>query len=101
MAYRKGIYRGGDNSNSKLSEAEVRIILNELARGVSAASLARTYQVSAETIRRIGRGETWGWLRHQPATPPAGLEVTEITEEDRVKAAESFALLQLRMKGHG
>lgn len=64
MAERSGFgkNRGAKNANSVLVEADVVVIKRMLVKGDSASMLARIYGVSAETIRRIGRGETWGWL---------------------------------------
>lgn len=51
------------NGNATLTEEEVRHIRGLLdTKEASAADLARSYRVSAETIRRIGRRETWGWI---------------------------------------
>jgi hypothetical protein len=62
VPFKKGVYQGNKNANSRLTEGQVVIIKRDLALGVPAPALARLHQVSAETIRRIGRGETWGWL---------------------------------------
>lgn len=64
--YRKGVYQGSKNMNSRLTEGEVRTIRKELGKGTTAGELARVYTVSAETIRRIGRWETWNWLEEVP-----------------------------------
>lgn len=52
----------------------------------SASSLARRFTelgqpISAETIRRIARGDTWGWLKGGEPTPPPVPPLTPKLEE--------------------
>lgn len=88
MPYRKGMYQGRKNMNAALTEAQVRVIKRELEKGIPASHLARTYLVSGETIRRIGRGETWGWLDAGITGEPPIPEMAE-TDEIAKKAEES------------
>lgn len=48
--------------SSILSEGDVIKIKQRLASGEPTRTIARSYQVGTETIRRISRGDTWAWL---------------------------------------
>lgn len=50
---------GEQHHRTKLTGAQVDEIVRRRGAGEQAASLAREYGVSAETLRRILRGETW------------------------------------------
>jgi transposase-like protein len=54
--------KGSQNVNSTLDEGKVRMIRQAAKQGVTAGQMARLYGVSAETIRRVIRYETWAWL---------------------------------------
>lgn len=54
-------------SQSKLTEDEVRVIKLLLTRGKRVVDIARLYQVSAVTIRKIRDGHTWS---KEPRFPP-------------------------------
>lgn len=105
MGYRKGVYRGSSNSHSRLTELQVQVIKQQLATGVTGASLARLYQVSGETIRRIGRGETWGWLDakqgdggiNQPPLAEQGLPASRTISDEEIAASKER--LRLLMEG--
>jgi uncharacterized protein YjcR len=47
----------------KLTEDQVREIKEALREGVAPVELAARYGVSANAIRTIKRGETWGWVK--------------------------------------
>lgn len=96
--YRKGVYRGNDNVNSVLTEAQVRVIKQHLMVGQSAASLARIYRVSAETIRRIARGETWGYVDVEEAKV-LPLVIPPATEQEKVEIAASLAKFMKLQEG--
>lgn len=55
--------RGDECSYSKLTEAQVIDIKRALARGVTARSLAREYEVNRTTISAIKNGVNWAWLK--------------------------------------
>lgn len=54
--------------NAKLTEAQVRIIKQDLKdyhegkSGDSPVEIGKALGLGTETIRRIDRGETWGWV---------------------------------------
>lgn len=49
--------------NAQLTETQVRVIRRALEENTQTVrELADMYRLSAETVRRIGRRETWGWL---------------------------------------
>lgn len=49
--------------NAQLTETQVRVIRRALDNNTSTVrEQAEMYRLSAETVRRIGRRETWGWL---------------------------------------
>ena len=61
-AVRTGLWRaafGESHGNAKLTEADVRLILTELATGTSQADLFRRFGVSRDAISRIALGKTW------------------------------------------
>lgn len=81
--------KGEYNGNAVLNELEVRHIRQLLdGKKETAAAISRSYKVSVETIRRIGRRESWGWLSEVPVR----------SEEDLQAGAEaSLAKLQRLM----
>lgn len=99
----KGFKQGRANGAAVLTEAQVRVIRQKsVEEGMSAPQLARIYRVSAETIRRILRGETWNWLDDEPRAIQQRVEDTplpESTPETRAAAAASFARLQAKLAG--
>lgn len=97
--YKKGVYRGNKNRNAALSEAEVRLIKQALMEGNAAPGIARIYGVSAETIRRINRGETWGWLDAEPE--PVPVEAPPTPEEEAIYQAslERLRLAEEKLAG--
>lgn len=77
-----------------LTSAEVALIKRRLLDGIEAPrDIGNSYGVSTETIRRIGRGDAWGWV--EPAEPgtEAELERFKSPEVLAAEAAESFARL--------
>lgn len=93
--------RGRANWNAQLTEAEVLVIRQKWdAREASAPMLARVYGVSGETIRRIGRRETWGWLEEGMAREEMLPEVPlpPATPETERAAAESAKRLMAMME---
>jgi hypothetical protein len=48
--------------HATLNEQTVALIKARLKQGVSARQLAQVNEVGLETIRRIGRGDTWAWV---------------------------------------
>ena len=83
--------------NAQLSEAQVRSIRQLLKEGTSARELAEIHMLSVETIRRIGRRETWGWVEDLP--PPPDLQQVPISpEEARLIEESKQRFLQLLNK---
>ena len=86
--------------NARLEDHEVIRILERLKHGHSPRAIARDYGVGMETIRKIGRGDTYAWV-----TPPA----PEITSQERqeiesaidpemqIRAQASLAKLQAQL----
>lgn len=88
-----------------LTEAEVRVIKTKLAEGMDRRDLANIYQVAKETIARIDRGDTWGWVKAQGAITQSELDeqimlATPLTEEEKAKVAASQAKLFAMLKDH-
>lgn len=66
--YKKGDCVGSKNSNSKLTEAQVREILEKVKKGLpygGLKALASEYPVSYITIQKIVSGETWTTLYNE------------------------------------
>lgn len=87
-----------------LSEREVAVIKRKLLDGMTPRELSHIYLVATETIRRIAREETWGWVT--PAAEgmdalPEGEELPPISEELKAKAAASQAAFLAKMQGAG
>lgn len=60
-------FKGEANGNARLTEAEVRHIRWLLdTKKSNAAEIARLRGLNAETVRRIGRRETWAWVADLP-----------------------------------
>jgi hypothetical protein len=53
---------GEKNGSAKLTQAQVRTILQSHRNGTSGVELARRYGVAPRTIRAITEGKTWGWV---------------------------------------
>lgn len=49
-------------TNSALTEETVARIKGLLTRGHTPKELGQAYGLATETIRRMGRGETWAWV---------------------------------------
>lgn len=99
--YKKGVYRGNKNRNAALTEAEVRLIKQALMEGNAAPGIARIYGVSAETIRRINRGETWGWLDAEPLPVAPAEDLPPTPEEEAIYQAslERLRLAEEKLAG--
>ena len=61
---RKGmiVVRRGVSGASKLTDDQVRSIRKQICEGTTKRTLAKQFNVSPETIRRIGTRFIWGWL---------------------------------------
>lgn len=59
MATRGRSTAGTKNRHAKLTEYDVTIIRSLLAAGVKPPRIAKRFNVTSKTIRRILRGETW------------------------------------------
>lgn len=60
------------NGNAKLDEEDVRHIRWLLRTGqASPREIAKARGLAVETVRRIERRETWGWLSDETTAPPA------------------------------
>lgn len=80
--------------SATLTEAEVRIIKQKLAEGMSPRELAEVYQVCLETVRRIRRGDSWAWVQGEaPSEEPA---LAPLTPELEAKIAASQAEMMKR-----
>lgn len=55
-------YRGSDNANAKLNEADVRLIKVMLAHGLSHSRIAAAFNVSRSLIGLIDNGKLWGHI---------------------------------------
>jgi hypothetical protein len=88
--------------NAKLTEEQVRIIKRDLAdyhagkSGDSPLEIARMLGLAAETIRRIDRGETWGWVgledtKRLETVLTAPVSAEEQAEMDKI-AEQIFAM---------
>jgi len=82
-----------------LDENQVRKIRFELlppkedgGQGLSVADVANIYGVCRETIRRIGRRETWAHVTPTALDMPLQ-EVTELTPEQKERAARASAAI--------
>jgi len=64
-----GGYQASRVSNAAVTEAQVRSIRKLLEEGASARELSEIHQLSVETIRRIGRRETWAWIEDEIPMP--------------------------------
>lgn len=58
----KHLLRGEGNHNAKLSEQDVRAIIEQLSKGVLGKTLAREYGVSPKNISEIKLGTAWKHL---------------------------------------
>lgn len=66
--------------NATLEVDDVLYIKEELQKGVSPRQLAELFEVGTETIRRIARGESWGWVKVKEAIPSATITDDEVSE---------------------
>lgn len=81
----RGTNRGSRNGNSDLSESEVYTIRERWDQGVeSARAIGTLFGLGAETIRRIGRRESWAWLPEQ-GTAPKGAEISQAAAESEAR----------------
>jgi hypothetical protein len=60
-------------TNTNFTEAQVARIKRNLLLGFSARELAQANGCALETIRKIGRGDTWAWVEAEAAEAPAEL----------------------------
>jgi hypothetical protein len=67
---------------ASLTPQIVRLIREGSRAGLPAVHFARVYKVSAETIRKVVRYETWGWVPDgdEPMTPSMGANYLETME---------------------
>lgn len=85
-----------------LTEQEVARIKKLFAEGYSPRGIAEAYQVGVETVRRIRRGDSWGWVKPEgsrEATAEAAAELrlapaieARIAEEARATGERMRAL---------
>lgn len=85
-----------------LTEAEVKRIKGLLMQGVSRREIGKLFRVATETIARIARGDTWGWVEAGEELSRIALEADEIevppaTPELDAKADESRRRFEERM----
>lgn len=90
------------NRSAFLSETDVMDIKRRLGHFAPAhermrvrewpRDIAKLYMVGTETIRRIDRGDTWGWLTPEQPTDPKG------EAEMQARIDESLKVLQGKLK---
>lgn len=87
------------SGNSALTEAQVRIIKERLRLGTPRRTLAQIYHIALETIARIDRGDTWGWVDIDEIPPDLTQE--ELVAPIRPDQAQDMAqiLENLRKRG--
>ena len=93
--------RGHRTGNAALSEGQVAHIKVLLQKGISAREIAQANDVGLETIRRIGRGDTWAWVEAVETIPTAAQEFSLMcapTEQERIDIAASEARLDQMLK---
>jgi hypothetical protein len=80
-----------------LSSEQVAVIKRKLLLDFSSREIAESYGVGTETIRRIARGETWGWIE------PAGMDGKVLVEKSQadiaLEAAASLERFKAMMAG--
>lgn len=84
-----------------MTEAQVRSIRQLLKEGATPKELGEIHQLSVETIRRIGRRESWAWVAdHIPAPTLATLDqpAQALSPSEQVEADE---ILQRLLKQQG
>lgn len=89
-------------SGASLTEARVRAIRKQLAEGISPRFLADMYDTSVETIRRVGRRESWAWVKDDIEMPLDAMEQllsTPASPEMERAAAESERKFKERYGG--
>jgi hypothetical protein len=89
--------QGSRTANAMLTEGEVRAIRKSLEEGLRPKALAELYLLSVETIRRIGRRESWGWVKEEVPMPDIPDVLPPATEEEHRRAMESQARLLKRL----
>ena len=77
------------------SDEEVRQIRAALSSGQTRKELARLYGVGVETIARLARGDTYGWVDGS-SQGEVGQQIPFMTEEER---EESLRKLQELLGG--
>jgi hypothetical protein len=83
-------------ANAKLTEAQVRVIKQDLKdyhegrSGDSPSVIAHALGLSTETIRRIDRGETWGWVSLESEEKLAQALSAPLTPEMEALAMQGF-----------
>lgn len=90
--------------NSGFTEEEVRVIKRELKRGISPRELAGIYLCGLETIRKIGRGDTFAWVeeedgREELAAAAARIPNKELDEKAQESLKRLLAMGAPIMKG--
>lgn len=98
-------------SGSTLTPDRVRVIRRGCEKGLPAIYFAKLYGVNAETIRKVARYESWGWVSDEEGismTPSENVRDWPQQVEDEVLArvperspeeiAKSYAEVQERLK---
>lgn len=87
-------------AGAALTEREVAGIKTRLQQGHLPRAIADDYGVATESIRRIGRGETWAWVEaseFQTSSLTSILPPEELSPEQQAQIAESAQrLLELQ-----
>lgn len=78
-----------------LTREQVLLIKQGLAKGQPRRLLAELFGVGIETISRIDRGDTWGWLK---TDEDLYNRITVVTEKDEQESAESLGKLMKMME---
>lgn len=56
-------------TTAAFTEVQVARIKRQLLNGASPRALALAYSCSTETIRKMGRGDTWNWVLPEAEIP--------------------------------
>ena len=65
----KGAQTGSSNPSARLTEADIPRIWDMLRHGVGKRHIGKLFDVTASTIRKIARGETWTHVSGVGAAP--------------------------------
>lgn len=74
-------FRGEENPQAKLTEADVKEIRRRCGAGETQASVAQEYGITPVTVSCVCTGKNWGWLPgSRPARPRVFLQPSDISK---------------------